>query len=76
MTKYWYQCTNCGIAVKNDSPPSAARCVKGATHNWHKLGEVGSTTFTCGKCETTIKTESIPDSDGCLSGGLHSWYKL
>lgn len=62
--------------IIDDLPPSAARCLKGATHNWHQLSKVGTTTYTCGKCETTIKTESIPDSDGCLSGGLHSWYRL
>ncbi len=76
MAQNWYQCTKCRITITKESFPSSGGCLKGSTHTWHKLAEVGNSNFNCGKCGTTILAKSFPDSAGCLNGTTHQWHKL
>lgn len=76
MSLSWYQCKNCGTAIKKDSTPSSSGCSAKTFHSWTKLGEIGNTNYSCKKCATTVQTKSTPSSSGCPSATFHSWTKL
>lgn len=76
MALNWYQCKNCGTAIKKDSSPNSVGCTVKSLHAWTKLGEIGDTNYQCKKCGTTIQTKASPSSVGCPSASLHSWTKL
>jgi rubrerythrin len=76
MALSWYQCKNCGTAIKKDSSPSNSGCSAKTFHSWTKLAEVGDTNYSCKKCGTTIQAKSSPSNSGCPSSTFHSWTKL
>ena len=76
MALNWYQCKNCGTAIKKDSNPSSSGCSAKTFHSWTILAEVGDTNYSCKKCGTTIQAKSSPSSSGCPSATFHSWTKL
>jgi len=76
MALSWYQCKNCGTAIKKDGTPNNSGCSAKAFHSWTKLGEVGTTNYSCKKCGITVQTKSTPSNSGCPQAAFHSWTKL
>ncbi len=75
MANYWYQCKNCGTAIKQERIPSSSGCPNSTFHSWKKLAEVGDTNYSCKNCGTTIQANRNPLSSGCPSSTFHSWKK-
>jgi hypothetical protein len=76
MALKFFQCKNCGIAIKKDSTPSTSGCSVKTFHTWSKLGDVGDTNYSCKKCGTAVQTKSTPSTSGCPQATFHSWSKL
>lgn len=76
MAMYWYSCRNCGNAICKEGPdPASSGCIKGS-HNWSRLGVVGSKyNYSCSNCGLIIQTDTSPFSEGCIKGS-HNWHKL
>jgi predicted RNA-binding Zn-ribbon protein involved in translation (DUF1610 family) len=72
----WYQCKNCGIAIKKDSTPSINGCSVKTSHSWTRMAEVGENNYSCKKCGTVIQAKSTPSINGCPDSTSHSWSKL
>ena len=75
MALNWYNCKNCGTAIKKDSTPSSSGCSKSSFHNWYKLGEVGDTNYSCKNCGLMVQTKSTPSTSGCTNSSFHNWFK-
>ena len=76
MALKFFQCKNCGIAIKKDSTPSTSGCSAKTYHSWSKLGDVGDTNYSYKKCGTVVQTKSTPSTTGCPQATYHSWSKL
>lgn len=76
MALKFFQCKNCGIAIKKDSTPSSSGCSVKSSHSWSRLGEVGDTNYSCRKCGTVVQTKSTPSTSGCPQASSHSWSRL
>jgi hypothetical protein len=74
--RYWYQCRNCRLTIRKDSPPNTADCFKAVDHRWTQLAEVGQKKYLCKKCNTLIATRAVPVNDNCPEGDEHNWEML
>lgn len=72
MALRWYQCKNCGTAIRKDRSPSNSVCSAKTFHSWIKLAEVGETNYSCKKCGTTIQAKSSPSNSGFPDSTFHS----
>lgn len=73
---YWYTCSNCGLAIKNNQSPSRNVCSNSTFHYWHNVGEVGDNNYCCKHCGVTIQTKQSPFRIGCPNSSFHNWHKL
>lgn len=76
MALKFYQCKNCGVAIKKDATPCSSGCSVKTYHSWSKLGEVGESNYSCKKCGTVVQTKSTPSTSGCPQATFHAWSKL
>ena len=74
--RYWYQCRNCRLTIRKDSPPNKADCFQAVDHKWTQLAEVGTKKYLCKKCNTLIATRTVPVNDNCPEGDEHNWELL
>ncbi len=74
--RYWYQCKNCKLTIRKDSPPNTADCFKGIDHFWTQLGEVGTNKYLCKNCNTLIETKTVPVNENCPDAEEHNWELL
>lgn len=74
---FWFQCTRCGVTLRQNNTPSTLGCPSEKVHRWYKLAEVGNVNYQCKHCGTDIYSISMPSTLGCPSHEkVHRWYKL
>jgi hypothetical protein len=76
VPRHWYQCKNCGLTIRKDSPPKSAECYKAPTHLWTQLGEIGTNKYLCKNCNTLVETRTVPATENCMQADLHNWELL
>jgi len=74
--RFWYQCKNCKVTIRKDSPPKNADCFKAVDHIWTQLAEVGRTKYLCKSCNTLIEARTVPVSENCPDAPMHNWERL
>ncbi len=77
MNLQWYNCSYCGLTIKQSNTPNQGKCsAQNSSHYWHRLGEAGDDNYECKDCGIVVQTQSKPQQGGCPKSVSHYWKKL